>query len=426
MSSFSERYDWLKDQANNCHNITSLADINELIREAELMKEEYHNLQLVVKSDANSLYGVSASIYFSLCDFDCAEDIPVTGRHYAVLCDRAINNYFVSWSNETNLKIVQSFYPEVHSLRNFTEYVPDTKKDICVYGDTDSRYCDVDLIYSLLLDSDDKRLPLESDNKKKSDFIIFMMDNFINKVIADAIKNDCEGRNAKPGFLKMAHEVTTNRCCFQAKKKYIMALIWKDGKMFDKPKLKTVGVELKKGELNPRIKKMLLTLVNKYMLDNYSTENLRQECLKLIRYIKTKKEKDFIYRIVSVNGLRNIVKNENGKYVSEKTHASMKIAMSWYNFIADNNLEDMYRHPFEGQKMNYYYTLKGDVMGVPDDVDIATLPNLPEPDWNKMINQILIKPFMKYISEKKEIGEADIENFLLGIKKITIGQLATE
>ena len=421
MSSFSERYDWLKDQANNCHKITSLQDIEELIHEAELMKEEYHNLQLVVKADANSLYGVSASIYFSLCDFDCAEDIPVTGRHYAIICDRAINRFFVTWSNEENLKIIQEFYPEVKSLRNFTEYIPDTSKDICVYGDTDSRYCDIDIIYSFLLDENGIRLPLEEDNKKLSDFIVFMMNKFINKVIADTIRKDCEDRNANPGFLKMAHEVTTRRCVFQAKKKYIMALIWKDGKLFDKPKLKTVGVELKKGELNPRIKKMLLTLVNKYMLDNFSVEQLRQECLKLIRYIKTKKEKDFIYRIVSVNGLKNITQNENGKYVSDKTHISIKIALSWYNFIAENKLEDTYKHPFEGQKMNFYYTVKGDVMGVPDDVDINNLPNLPEPDWNKMVNQILIKPFLKYISENKEISDANIDNFLLGVKQITIG-----
>ena len=63
----------------------------------------------------------------------------------------------------------------------------------------------------------------------------------------------------------------------------------------------------------------------------------------------------------------------------------------------------------------------GKVVGVPDDVDINNLPNLPEPDWNKMVNQILIKPFLKYISENKEISDANIDNFLLGVKQITIG-----
>ena len=39
------------------------------------------NLELIVKRDANSLYGTSASIYFSLGDFDVAEDITISGKH---------------------------------------------------------------------------------------------------------------------------------------------------------------------------------------------------------------------------------------------------------------------------------------------------------------------------------------------------------
>ena len=421
MSSFSERYDWLKNKSEKCDNITSLEEIDELIHEAKLMKEEYHNLQLVVKSDANSIYGVSASIYFSLCDFDCAEDIPVTGRHYAILCDVAINKYFMDWSNDKNLKIIQDFYPEVKSLRNFTEYIKNTEKDICVYGDTDSRYCDIDIIYSLLLDENGKRLVIDPDNEKLANFVCYLMKNFIDKVINDVIVDDCLLRNANPSFLRMAHEVTTRRCVFQAMKKYVMVLIWKDGKMYKVPQLKTVGVELKKGELNPRIKKMIYVLVNKHMLDGFTSDQLRVECLKLIKYMKIKKEKSFIYRITSVNGLKSITLNEKlDVYETKKNHIGKKIALSWYNFIHENKLTDMYKPPFEGQKMNWYYTVKGTVMGVPDDVDINSLTTLPEVDWNKMLNQILLKPLLKYILEKKEVTEADMDNFLLGVKQIKI------
>jgi hypothetical protein len=69
--------------------------------------------------------------------------------------------------------------------------------------------------------------------------------------------------------------------------------------------------------------------------------------------------------------------------------------------------------------MNYYYTNdeKYKVIGVPDDVDINKVPGLPEPDWNRMLNTNLLKPLLKYIYDKEEIEDDDIEHFLLGIKQ---------
>lgn len=198
-----------------------------------------------------------------------------------------------------------------------------------------------------------------------------------------------------------------------------MTVIYKDGLLLDKPKLVTKGVELKKGELNKRIKKILTVLVNKYMIDNYSEELLRQECLKIMRYIKARKEKDFIYRISAVSGLRDIVKNEEGVYTSQKTHIQMKIAMSWMNFIERNSLQQEYKKPFEGQKMYYYYGIDGNVMGIPDDYDINNIKGLVDPDYNKMLKQILIKPLLKYIFDDNKITDTDVDNFLLGIIRLS-------
>jgi hypothetical protein len=99
----------------------------------------------------------------------------------------------------------------------------------------------------------------------------------------------------------------------------------------------------------------------------------------------------------------------------------MQIALAWLNFIEKNNLQGIYKPAFERQKMNYYYceeTSPYKVIGVPDDVDIKTVPNLPEPNWNKNINNILIKPILRYILDKKEIDDIDCQNFLLGIKPV--------
>ncbi len=428
---FSIRYYELLEKINDDNYLNSLSkdELKELMSEAEEVRQIYKNLELIVKRDANSLYGTSASIYFSLGDFDIAEDITISGKHSGIIVDVAINNFFKYWG-EKELKVVQQFYPNVVKIRQFTEYQKDTINDICVYGDTDSRYLDIGIIYNLLIVHDQYGFeePLKipentiEGNKSISDFGIFLMENFINNIISETLKVDIVERNAKLGYLKMAHEVTTRKCIFQAKKKYIMSVIWKDGKFLSKTNLVYKGVELKKGELNKRVKKIIKLLVEKFLLENYTKDQIREEILKLIKYIKARAEKDFVYKNTSVSGLKNIYKNENGIYVSSKNHIQMKIALFWYNFLEKNNLQQDYAFPFEGQKMCYYYANNNIVVGVPDDVDINKVPNLPEPDWNKNLNMILVKSMLKYISEidNKKINDKSVENFLLNVREITI------
>jgi len=428
---FSLRYYELLNKINDETFLNSLSkdELKNLMSEAEEVRQIYKNLELIVKRDANSLYGTSASIYFSLGDFDVAEDITISGKHSGIIVDVAINNFFKYWG-EKELKIVQQFYPNVVKIRQFTEYQKDTINDICVYGDTDSRYLDIGIIYNLLIVHDQYGFeePLKipentiEGNKSISDFGIFLMENFINNIISETLKVDIVERNAKLGYLKMAHEVTTRKCIFQAKKKYIMSVIWKDGKFLTKTNLVYKGVELKKGELNKRVKKIIKLLVEKFLLENYTKDQIREEILKLIKYIKARAEKDFVYKNTSVSGLKNIYKNENGIYISSKNHIQMKIALFWYNFIEKNNLQQDYAFPFEGQKMCYYYANNNIVVGVPDDVDINKVPNLPEPDWNKNLNMILVKSMLKYISEidNKKINDKSVENFLLNVREITI------
>ncbi len=426
---FSQRFYDLKNLCENDEylNNLSLDELKKLLQEAKDTQQVYKNLELIVKRDANSLYGTSGSIYFSLGDFDCAEDITTSGKHSGVIVDIAINNFFKNWG-EKELSIIQQFYPQVTNIRQFTEYKKDTINDLCVYGDTDSRYLDIGKIYSFLLIKDEFgyedsiKTPENSKegNKELADFTLFLMDNFINNVIKTTLDSDIEYRNAKSGYLRMTHEVTTRKCIFQAKKKYILTAIWKDGKLLNTPSMKVVGVELKKGELNKRIKKIIKVLVDKFVLEDYSQEQIRVEIIKLIKYIKQRAEKDFIYKNTAVNGLKNITKNENGIYVSTKNHIQMKIALFWYNFLEKNNLHNDFQLPFEGQKMKYYYAKDGNVVGIPDDVEINLVPGLPEPDWNKMLNQILVKTLLKYITEVKntDITPKYIENFLIGVQKL--------
>lgn len=420
---FSKRFLNLEKQISDDSLLNSLSieELNNLLLEAKEAEKEYGNLELIVKRDANSLYGTTGSEYFSLGDYDSAEDITQTGKYYAVLVDIAINNFFVNW-DENELKIIQQFYPECKSLRKFTEYKKDTENDLCVYGDTDSRYIDLEKIYKLIgIDFPENTI---EGNKELSKFGVFLMENFIDNIIKTTIDNDIKYRNATNGRLKMAHEITTRRSILQKKKKYVMNAVWKDGKFLSKNKIIYKGVEIKKGEINKNMKKIIQILLEKFIEEKSDESQIRIELIKLIKHIKKQNNKAYIYKISSVSGLNNIYKDENGVYKSDKNHIQMQIALFWYNFITQNNYLDLYKFPFEKQKMYFYYAedpIKGKyVVGVPDDVDINSVKGLPEPNWKLMLNEILIKPILRYIKKYDKIDDKIIDNFLLDIKEITI------
>jgi hypothetical protein len=418
---FGKRYNDLVEECSDLSKY-SLEQLEELEHRTKQIKTEYENFQLVVKCDANSLYGTSANIFNSLCDYDIAEDITMGGKYFCVKVDIGLNNLFKTWEPKGNeFKIIQEFYPQVTKLRQFTEYIPDSKQDVCVYGDTDSRYIDLGIIYSLFL-TEKGPLPIPDEDKELSEFAVYINEKIIAPKIKEIIDYECENRNARRGYLKMAHEVTSRKSIFMKKKKYIMTLIYKDGKFFPKRRLKLVGVSLRKGSSAPKIKKILQTIIEKYTIDEVSVDILRNDILKIISYIKQNKSINHSYLISSVSGLKDI-KFENDIYSSDKTHIQMQIALSWMNFIYENDLTQIYKKPFEGQKMKYFYceeNSKYKVFGVPDDVDIAKIPNIPKPDFNKMLIQyLLVKEFLRYTLDKETIENSDCINFLLGVKPVT-------
>jgi hypothetical protein len=418
---FSAHYDELLEKVENL-SLLSDNDLKQLLDSAKMMKTEYENLQLVVKRNANSLYGVSASPYFSLFDVDIAEDITGTARHFAILVDREINKFFQFWNNPENLLIMREFSDNIIGLKNFSEYVPDTKNDLCIYGDTDSRYILVEKLWNLL--EFDEQPNIWEDDKLLISFVNFMVSKFINNIIKICIESDCEFRNAHLGYLSMAHEITTKKSIFLKKKKYVMTSIWVDGKTLSEPKIKYKGVEIKKGSMSEKAKKLLQKLLENHLLKDYDIPRLRKECLAIMNLIKVKKQKDYIYLVSSVS-YSNLDINFDDKtkiYSSNKNHIQMQILVSWLNYIQENNMKNELKPAFNGQKMNYYYCIdpKYKVIGVPDDVDLNDLTNLPEPDWNKMLQAVLIKPLLRYIYEKETITDNDCDLFLLGIKQLSI------
>ena len=165
---FSQRFLDLKDACNNLEDLTD-AQLKELMIQAQEVHSEYENLQLVVKRNANSLYGTSASKYFSLHNTDMAEDITGTAKHFAIIVDKAITKFFCNWATsdkrDEHIKRLQEFYPQVTGIINHTTEDVDCPEALCVYGDTDSRYLRNDMIYNLIETSNGNLQLPESDEE---------------------------------------------------------------------------------------------------------------------------------------------------------------------------------------------------------------------------------------------------------------------
>ena len=419
---FSENYNNLCKQVDNLQEKTD-DELLALWFAADHVENEYNNMNLVVKCDANSLYGTSASEYFSKNDFDLAEDITTGGKFFCVTVDHTINGIFVKWDTPENLERVRKFYPNATKIRNYIEYVPDSENDLCPYGDTDSRYVDLETILSLIYDADGNPMLLPASNKELADFGIFIYEEFLVDAIRDALDKVCEDRGYNKGYLRFCLETISRKTIFQAKKKYILANIWKDGKYFDKPKLVFKGVELKRGSTTPRMKKIIAKLMDEFLINELSVPLLRKKCLDIIAHIRSIKQKDTVYLITKVSGLRDIKFDKSiGQYTHTANHLSMQVALSWMNFIHENNLTKEYQKPFEGQKMNFYYTVnsKYKLIGIPDDVDINSVKGLPDVDWGMMVRKSFVKPLLRYIFDESKITDMHVETFLLGIEKLKI------
>jgi len=120
------------------------AEIQALYDDCDAAMRYYEGMQRTVKDCANSVYGASGSPWFRYCNYAVAEDITNEGKQFLFMIDNAINDYYRNWASDTEIhEIIRAAFPAYEF--KFTN----SDKDICVYGDTDSRYLDYGEIFKL-------------------------------------------------------------------------------------------------------------------------------------------------------------------------------------------------------------------------------------------------------------------------------------
>ena len=379
-------------------------DLRDLYEQADASKNYYNGMQKTVKQLANSIYGACGSEYFRFYNPEVAADITTEGKLFMFVVDHAINDYYHTWKDKDPEieELLKKEYPD----KNITLTNVKTK-DICVYGDTDSRY----VAYGDVMKSAGYK---PKTPKEACDFVVFMENNRIQKLIADSLHDYIVERNGKLGYLIMELETIGGKGIYLVKKKYVMSLFWKDGKLVaDKGKIKSTGVEIQQGSTTQFVKKSIMAVLHKLLTPGTKMTDIYKMGVVLVERAKAANPDDIImssgisdYKKWIINDKDTIV------YAAKGTQAHVRAAAEYNHFIHVNNLTDRFPK-YMGGKIHWAYALnKAGVFGVPDGVNYSDLPGAPAIDYEKQVEKLIINPIKRYIFnsdiDKSTFGQKDV------------------
>lgn len=388
-------------------------ELQSLFDEAAAIKDYYDNLQQTVKQLANSIYGACGSEFFRFYNPEVAGDITTEGKMFMFIVDEVINKYFHSWESDPTIQNeLQARFPD-YDIR-----ITNVKTtDICVYGDTDSRYVAMGDVM--------KAANFKPKNPKDAcDFVVFMDENRLAKLIADGLHDDIVNRNGELGYMLMELETIGGKGIYLVKKKYVMSLFWKDGKLIaDQGKIKATGVEINQASSSAFVKNTIKTVIKRLLTPGFKTENIYKIGNVLVDRAMAAPPDE----LLEAKGIGEYTKwvandKEEIEWATTGAQAHVRAAAEYNHFLYVNNLQDRFPR-FIGGKIHWAYALnKAGVFGVPDGVELSELPGAPKIDYKKQVEKLIITPIKRYLFneniDKASFGQKEILHSFGSIKRV--------
>lgn len=348
----------------------------------------YNGMQLITKLAANAVYGACGSAYYRFFNPRVAEDITTEGKLAMMKVDKIINGFFLYWHE--NPEIEKKF------KERFGDHIklsPITK-DICVYGDTDSRYVN----FGEVCKCANYHPHSPSD---VIDFVLFCEDNYIQKEIADGLHDYVVNKGGDPQYFIMELETIGGKGLYLKKKKYVMSLFWKDGaNIASKGKIKSIGVEIVQGSSSKFVKDSMLKVVKMLLTPKSRIDNIFKIAKIIVEQARVQPPKALM-KTNSANKYDDYVVSTYPKLVlKKKISAQLKAAAAFNHFIQTKGLTDRFPRFLDGQKIFWYYCKAGEpyeTFGIPDGVEFEDIPEAPQMDVEKQVQKLIINPLKKYI-----------------------------
>lgn len=202
----------------------------------------------------NSCYGGSSHPAFYWYNMSLAADITGESRSLIHMMEDKTQLVFDKWTEMT----------DVHKMLGVTVDKTNFPTDCVstIYQDTDSSYVNLGPIVDSIIELGG------ADDKEKCKFCVEFADKFMNNYFAKILDEYFTPRHVKNRHFFELETVAKTGIWIGIKKRYAQALLWKDGRYYDEPKMKVKGLEVIKGSYPSFSRKILKDLTMTLLTEN--------------------------------------------------------------------------------------------------------------------------------------------------------------
>jgi len=368
-------FEFTKIDPENC----SVEELKAEIKRLENLKDEYNGIQHSIKIFINSVYGATASIYFTGYNVFVAEAITLQGQDLILFANSILDDYFLNhWHEDT----------ETHKALGLTKVNKILAKTVTVYNDTDSTY----MTFQPVLDSCDWK-----DDPKE--FILKLKEIKLDKYFNDKFEEYAKKFNTH-NIQNFELEKIAYSGLMMAKKKYVLDIAWKDPGIEYKPqeKLAYTGVEIVQSSTPKFARKILKDLVN-HIFVNGKKLDYSETVQKLREYKKqfVMQDPDDIAKGVSIGDYEKYVLDDRKEIaLADKCPINVRSAAVYNHILFQSKWKGKYNLIKTGDKIKHYYC-KGEyqVFGfLPGNYPYEFAPEI---DYDMQFEKIIIEPFNRFI-----------------------------
>ena len=358
-----------------------VAEISRLTTLMNLKKNEEQAIKIFI----NSVYGATASPYFVGYNVRVAEAITLQGQEMIKYVTKIINRYFNEfWHKDKAL----------HEKIGITR-ADIVKKEVAVYGDTDSCYVTFEDVVKGCDWAEDPRtlISLIYEHRLKE---------YLDKSFGTMAKTA-----GTDNIQDLEMETISHSGIFLKKKKYVLDLAWKAGAgggIYYEPqkKIKATGVEIVQSS-TPAFARTKLKELLMIIFQERSKLNMR----KFADLLKREKEAFMLDNIENVSQSASVNDYEKGigedrKKLIINDNCPMHVrAAGYHNYILNNSKwKNKYQLIKSGDKVRYYYA-KSDKGGenvfayLPGNYPVEIAPPV---DYDTQFAKCIIDPINRFIA----------------------------
>lgn len=323
---------WMVDNYNitNKHDIVNYPDLKELKHKIQEDIDYMYTREQSFKLLMNSCYGGSSHQAFYWYNMAMANDITGEGRNLIHMMEEntvhAINKFkdYDSIHKELNIELDKNKYNDIITNNQSMVYT--------IYQDTDSSYINFGPVVQCI-----KNINIKND-KEVCKFLESFADKYLNKYFDKILTEYIEGRHGKNYHVFELETIGKAGVWIGVKKRYAQAILWKDGRMYDEPKMKVKGLEIIKGSYPSYSRSILKDLTKMLLLDDSDDKTLIHKLNQKMMLGKQEfmqRPIDDITEVIGVNDYWKNVENDsdpNGLVMKKGSSFNQK-ALAYYNWL---------------------------------------------------------------------------------------------